>query len=472
MPQLFNNPNTAKTLLEKGLIRQDQYEKMVPAPEPVIAPVPVASEPAALPVAAPMTTQYDPNTQAPDVVLASDMVSVPEQPIAPVIPQSPIKSTFEKVQKAYEDAAVAGQKEAITNAAFLQQTQLEDQKRIAENLAVKQKEDQFIQDSFSKLYDEVNKSEIKKVDPGRFWANKSTGEKILAAISITLGGLDPRGGNKALDVITSAIDQDIKAQEGAIAEGSAKLEKQAGILSRMQARFQNDQAAREATRLAMLQNAELQLKANAAKYGGADAQAKASEAIGKLQIQQQEAQMKFAEAMRSQMALSADPTTINPALLPKEQRELLVPGFGMALTKEDASELKKMNSEVTAAKASVDELLDINENMGVFSSLNPFNTDKARAESLSSQLQGTLKNLLTGGGAISEGDRKFLQGVIVNPGSFFTLASKNKAKLEELKSTMDRTFAANLKARNIQTPDEKIAQKKKAAGIVTTSMEK
>jgi len=54
-----------------------------------------------------------------------------------------------------------------------------------------------------------------RVDPNKFWNERSTGDKILAGISIFLGGLGAGAGgqNTALKIIDDAIARDINAQE-------------------------------------------------------------------------------------------------------------------------------------------------------------------------------------------------------------------------------------------------------------------
>jgi len=56
-----------------------------------------------------------------------------------------------------------------------------------------------------------------KIEPGRFMANLSTGNKILAGISLVLGGagggLNGSGRNAAMEVLQKTIDADIDAQK-------------------------------------------------------------------------------------------------------------------------------------------------------------------------------------------------------------------------------------------------------------------
>ncbi len=111
------------------------------------------------------------------------------------------------------------------------------------------------------------------VDPGRYWASKSTGGKVAGIIGLALGGLGagPDGVNRAATMLNNAIDRDIDAQK---AEFSARLAKgKAGIdaantmygMSRQL--FADEVAARAATRAsayALVEN-EAQKRIAAAK---------------------------------------------------------------------------------------------------------------------------------------------------------------------------------------------------------------
>ena len=86
------------------------------------------------------------------------------------------------------------------------------------------------QDAVQAAQEEINKIDT-HIDPGRFWASKSTGERILARIGIALSAVGSGlagGQNQALAYINNAIDKDIDAQKTqhqyAMEKGRAKLE--------------------------------------------------------------------------------------------------------------------------------------------------------------------------------------------------------------------------------------------------------
>lgn len=68
-----------------------------------------------------------------------------------------------------------------------------------------------------RLLARINEARAMRVDPDKWWNDKSTGGKILAGIGIVLGGIGGgmtgQGGNTALTVINNAIDRDIDSQK-------------------------------------------------------------------------------------------------------------------------------------------------------------------------------------------------------------------------------------------------------------------
>lgn len=120
------------------------------------------------------------------------------------------------------------------------------------------------------------KDDVQKVDPDRFWNNKSTGQKISIGIGLMLGGIGSGltgGPNTAAQMINSAIDNDIQAQkldiDSAMAKKSMALELVKMDLQRM--------AANRPDPVAQLQAAKLNAEIDKIK---AETDAKQREMIG------------------------------------------------------------------------------------------------------------------------------------------------------------------------------------------------
>lgn len=118
------------------------------------------------------------------------------------------------------------------------------------------------------------------VDPDRFWASRSTGQKISGLIGIALGGLG--GSNAGMNIINQAIERDIKAQE--FAYGAARdtaNAKQTAFGMAMQKYGQID-AARSMARAAALDAVIAQTQQMAALSKGTEAQNRADMALAAL----------------------------------------------------------------------------------------------------------------------------------------------------------------------------------------------
>ncbi len=124
------------------------------------------------------------------------------------------------------------------------------------------------------------------VDPDRFWASRSTGQKIGVMISLALGGFvqGVRGGsNPGMDIINNAIERDIKAQEFAYhATRDTAAMKQTAFGLAMQ-KYQNVDAARSMARAASLDAVQAQFGQNAALWKDAESANRANGAMAELE---------------------------------------------------------------------------------------------------------------------------------------------------------------------------------------------
>ncbi len=113
------------------------------------------------------------------------------------------------------------------------------------------------------------------IDPNRMWSNKSSGEKAGAILGMVLGGIGSGltgQPNAALHVIQTQIDRDIDAQK-------MDIGKKQSLLSDNYHQTGNLFQAEQLTRLQMSAVLEGQLRASATRVGGAEAQARAEQAI-------------------------------------------------------------------------------------------------------------------------------------------------------------------------------------------------
>lgn len=151
-----------------------------------------------------------------------------------------------------------------------------------------------------------------KVKPHQFWDNMSNGNRVLAAISLALGGigggLTGKGGNVALDIINKSIDDDINAQK-------ANLDKTHNLLSLNMQKSRDMNEAEVRTRINLLSVAQAQMAKNVASGAGPEAQARAQQAMGALDMQK-------TQLMQS---LALQKAATNPAAPAGAKIRILVP---------------------------------------------------------------------------------------------------------------------------------------------------
>lgn len=127
-----------------------------------------------------------------------------------------------------------------------------------------------------------------RVDPDRFWASRSTAQKVSDLVSIALGGFlqGARGGsNPGMDIINQTIDRDIEAQKFAYAatRDTAAM-KQTAFAQAMQ-KYQNEDAATAMARAAALNAVQAEVAQIGALQKGTEVGNRADMAMADLAAQ-------------------------------------------------------------------------------------------------------------------------------------------------------------------------------------------
>lgn len=116
------------------------------------------------------------------------------------------------------------------NAALDQEQAIRAQQAV-ERQALKEAQQQARQQEHAKLTAMEEKHAGRKVED--FWRDKTTGQKVVAALAIAMGALDrgrSGGENTALKMLDSAIDRDIQLQKDDIERNATYIEKRRGGL--------------------------------------------------------------------------------------------------------------------------------------------------------------------------------------------------------------------------------------------------
>lgn len=151
-----------------------------------------------------------------------------------------------------------------------------------------------------------------KIDPDHYMANKSTGNKIMTALSLVVGGIGAgltRGPNLALETLNHAIANDMEAQK-------ANLDNKKTLLSMNLKKYGDMQTATQATMLQMNAMAQGQLAQVASKYGAQANQGNTQAILGQLKNQAlmvgQQLQSSVLEQKIKQHLMSSDVSGQNP----------------------------------------------------------------------------------------------------------------------------------------------------------------
>lgn len=290
-----------------------------------------------------------------------------------------------------------------------------------------------------------------QIDPNRYWASKSTGAKIGAAISIALGaigaGLQGRGDNAALGIIKDAIDKDIDAQKANIAAKREGLAETQTMYSMMRQQFSDERQAEQATRAIAIDNAIHKIDQIMSQFKSPEMAAKAQQLRGQLEVESNKIKIpliKEAEANATLKALSGgqgDGVDINK--LSEKDRERYVPGEGLAI---DASTAKTIRENQAATKTALDAIQRLRQIRQDYGSETMNRDIVTEAEGLATTLQGTLRTSLVGPGAVSAHEYKLMDKVI--PEDVTTWLSSDKKIYSQL-NTLER-FMKNKLQRDLQ----------------------
>jgi ribosome biogenesis SPOUT family RNA methylase Rps3 len=211
-------------------------------------------------------------------------------------PDLGLSGAFAQQKRGVDVVAKAGEQQLSEQAKAIDTAQREA-KRLADAQLVEQAEQEKRQaEELQKLKDLQTQYSTAKVDPKRLWSNMSTGDKILAGISMAFGalGAGSNGGvNTAVKVIESAIDRDLKLQEDEIGRKRDAVTVQSGIIAEMRQQFKDKDLANTAARMAIMEQMKLQVDGIAAKFGSQKVKGEAMQLRGALDQKLAEAQATF-----------------------------------------------------------------------------------------------------------------------------------------------------------------------------------
>lgn len=309
--------------------------------------------------------------------------------------------------------------------------------QIAKQQALYQEEHAKLDAEHKQLTDAVMNQ---KIDPSRLWNNMSTGNKILAAISVALGGLGSGLSGKenmAMAVINKATEQDIDAQK-------SELGKNHTLLSENVRRYGDLNTATQATMLQMNAITQAKIAQAAARSGSAQAQAQAKMLLGDLEMQG--AQIK--EQLAQKQALAKGIGNVSDAQfqsLPKDVRERAVKiggKYALAIDADSAKEAREVVGTNESMMSNLRRLMEIRKKYGSESVPGPVKAEmQTIAESL--KVNYIKANKL---GTLDKGVERVLDKVVSDPTSYGFVLDQYKA----LEASQMRSVSARLQSLGVE----------------------
>lgn len=302
------------------------------------------------------------------------------------------------------------------------------------------------------------------LDQNRYWSKASTGDKLLAGISVILGGISQGKGetktNPGIDYVNNAIDKDLESQKEMIGRKKEAFAMQDSLLGRMYTRYGNWEQAELAAKNAALEGVQRKLDIATSQYSSPLIQAKANLANKEIENQKQVNKLKFQllaqTNLNSPLAVGTgaeipnDPSIL--ARLPKEASDSKVRlpngNYGIATTPKAAEDLRAYLDETSTISDGIEKLRQY-ANLG--SRFSPEDRAKAEAERLS-LMQVMDKALINQ--RITRETKDVFDKLLKNPVAMFGLPSQTKASYDALQNAManetqNKMFNAGVSKRKV-----------------------
>lgn len=355
------------------------------------------------------------------------------------LPQDPMKSSENAFEALKQTNLEMGQIEA--------QRELKNQEAQIKALNnLKDLDDKYqtnlknIDDEQKRLSNDISNS---KIDPNRVYSQMSSGNKMLAAISLVLGGIGQGllglRSNPAMDVINDTIDRDIDAQKAALGTKQS-------LLALNLEKYKRLDAATAATKAQMLTVVQSQMNIAASKANSALAIKNAQLANAKLDMEKAKLNQSLAtqstvsQVLNTQQGIPAEYVM----RMPEDIRETLVRvpngNFYPAISKKAADDANKGLQTVSTIQQIAARSKALFDQGAVL----PWdNKAKGLAQSYNSQLNLEIKNL-AGLGVLSESDMKIIEGMKPDL-TAWSFRDKEQAKLDELNNYINSKVNGFLK---------------------------
>lgn len=197
------------------------------------------------------------------------------------------------------------QRAGLAQRAAHTQAQIEAQVE-AERQQLEQDRQRAMQGARQRYQNAIDRVSSMHLDPNHFFRDQGAFGTVSSVVAVALGALGQAltgsSTNGALDQINAAIDRDMQAQQSDIESARVGADMQGNMIDIMRTEFSDAQAAHDAARAAMLQQAALHVQEMEGSLAGQEAQNNADALRSQLEGQAEEARQ-AAEARQAEIDL-------------------------------------------------------------------------------------------------------------------------------------------------------------------------
>ena len=415
-----NNPSDEQKIVSDENNSENGVIPISETPSPsvgVLSQAPQSTEQLLTPEGLPNTT---PQENQPALTQQPTPSNEAQAPATPQVGQQMLDALNQQKQ-GVEQAGVARSQEADRNAKAYE----DFQKQITTAQSHYQESQNQLLKQRQNLLSDINQGHL---NPDRVWQNMSTGNKILAGVSILISGLGGQG-NGAMQVINQAINHDMESQK-------QDLNKKQTLLSQNMAQYHDLQTAQAATRLDMNTILTAKIAQSAASSNSKVAMANAQVAIGQLNSQSAMLQDQIAKSQAAQKMMS-DPN-LDPALKVR---------FGVPESKQKEV-FKELETAQNMAKAR-DNVLEGYDQIAKINTVGNRTFSPIQSKREIEAIRGTIIPALSkaSAGRFTREDAAYIEKIFSEPGNTESTVKKNKEHL--LKFINEKMNFPQLKAYNI-----------------------
>lgn len=326
--------------------------------------------------------------------------------------QADILGTFDAQADAQKNMAMSQALQSRVTADMMAQEAERANQSIANQAAKDIDRQQFVKDRLAKL-DGLSQDFAKQtVNPHEWWDNANLFQKAMAGIAITLGGglAAQRGGsNVGLDMVNTAIQQNIDAQKTNLELKRVGIQQQGNLLEQYRQAFGDERMGDLALEHAMRENAMQKMQADAMQSQSPQIMAASQNAIAQLQRQQDLTKSQF-----EQLAyVKAHMTGGGPALQKMDPALLVKAPNGenfAAPSKDEAEQLRHKAGLLQNLKDNVNAILAIrraaeaNGLSGSFDLKNPMSNARRNIDKLVKDAKLNMAQFNSGGSRMNQAD--------------------------------------------------------------------